>query len=167
MLAYFYCYNIFMKIRIICVGKIKEKFYIQAIDEYVKRLGKFSQIEIVEVADEKTYENSADNELTKMAEAERIISKLKNNDYKIALCIDGREFNSIQLSKKMEDIMQISSNITFIIGGSVGLHDSVIKLADLKLSFSKFTFPHNLMRLILVEQIYRSFKIMKNEPYHK
>lgn len=156
-----------MKIKIICVGKIKEKFYIQAIDEYKKRLGKFAQVEIIEVSDEKTYDNEAGNELTKKMEADKIMSKLKDCDYKVALCIDGEIFDSVKMSEKIENIMHTNSSIAFIIGGSVGLHSSIISKADLKLSFSAFTFPHNLMRVILVEQIYRSFKIIKNEPYHK
>lgn len=159
-----------MKITILCVGKVKEKFYRDAIDEFTKRLSRYCKLEIVEVADEKTNEYASENEirLVKEKEGERIIKNIKDDAYVITLCIDGKQLNSEELSERIERLgIQGTSHISFIIGGSLGLSNEVIKRADFKLSFSKMTFPHQLMRVILLEQIYRAYRIMNNEPYHK
>lgn len=159
-----------MKITIICVGKIKEKFYTQAIGEYSKRLSRYCKLEIVELADEKTPDNASEqvNLNIKAKEADRILSSIKDDAYVIALAIEGKMLDSVELSDKIEKLgINGTSNIAFVIGGSLGLDKRVLDRADYKLSFSKMTFPHQLMRVILLEQIYRSYRIMKNEPYHK
>ena len=153
-----------MKINIISVGKIKEQYFIDAIEEYRKRITKYSNIELITVADES---NDLDPKTIKKKEAERILSKIPSNSYTIALDLKGKELDSIGLAKKIDEIQQISSTINFIIGGSIGLDESVLEKSDYRLCFSKFTFPHKLMKLILLEQIYRSFKINNNESYHK
>jgi len=158
-----------MKIKIITVGKIKEKYLRDGIDEYLKRLSKYTQIETYEVNDEKAPENLSlkDIEIVKDKEAERILSKI-DKEYLIALDILGKQMDSIELSNTLNDIFSYhSSDIAFVIGGSLGLSNSIVDKAQLRLSFSKLTFPHQLMKLILVEQIYRSFRILNNEPYHK
>ncbi|MCR5416567.1 MAG: 23S rRNA (pseudouridine(1915)-N(3))-methyltransferase RlmH [Pseudobutyrivibrio sp.] len=159
-----------MNIRILCVGKIKEKFYRDAIDEYSKRLSKYCTFKIIEVADEKTSENASENEINivKDKEAERLFKHIGERDFVIALAILGKQFDSVAFSKYIEDIsIQGNSTIDFVIGGSLGLSDSIMKRSNYQISFSKMTFPHQLMRVILSEQIYRAFRIMKNEPYHK
>ena len=159
-----------MKITLITVGKIKENFYEDAIAEYSKRLSRYCKLNIVEVADEKTIENSSDTEinLIKEKEAERILKHVPDNAYVITLEILGKQLDSVELSKKINSLgITGESHIIFIIGGSLGLHESVSKRSDFKLSFSKMTFPHQLMQMILLEQIYRSYRIMNNEPYHK
>lgn len=159
-----------MRITIICVGKIKEKFYTQAVDEYSKRLSRYCKLDIVELADEKTPDNASDivNEQIKRKEGERILSSIKDDAYVCALAIEGKMLDSVELSEKIEMLgINGVSNITFIIGGSLGLSEQVLKRADYKLSFSRMTFPHQLMRVILLEQVYRAYRIMKNEPYHK
>lgn len=159
-----------MKITILCVGKVKEKFYRDAIDEFVKRLSRYCKLEIIEVADEKTQEQASDTEIriVKEKEGERILKNIKDDAYVITLCIDGKQLDSEELSEKIEKLgLQGTSHIYFIIGGSLGLADEVIKRAEYKLSFSKMTFPHQLMRVILLEQIYRGYRIMNHEPYHK
>lgn len=159
-----------MKITVICVGKIKEKFYTQAIMEYSKRLSRYCKLEIVELADEKTPENAGEqvNLNIKAKEGDRILSTIKDDTYVIALAIEGKMLDSVELSQKIEKLgINGTSNITFVIGGSLGLDKRVLDRADYKLSFSKMTFPHQLMRVVLLEQIYRSYRIMKNEPYHK
>ena len=159
-----------MKITILSVGKVKEKFYREAIEEFVKRLSRYCKLEIIEVSDEKTEEQASETEirLVKEKEGERLIKNIKDDSYVIALCIDGKQLDSEELSEKMEKLgVQGISHICFVIGGSLGLSDAVIKRADYKLSFSKMTFPHQLMRVILLEQIYRGFRIMNHEPYHK
>lgn len=158
-----------MRITIICVGKIKEKFFAQAIDEYKKRLSRYCKLEIIELQDEKTPENASEqiNLNIKAKEGERILSVIKD-EYVIALAIEGKMPDSVKLSKHIEKLcVQGTSSISFVIGGSLGLDKRVLERADELLSFSKMTFPHQLMRVILLEQIYRSFRIMKNEPYHK
>jgi 23S rRNA (pseudouridine1915-N3)-methyltransferase len=158
-----------MKITIIAVGKIKEKYLVEGIKEYSKRLSKYTKLEIIEVPDEHAPENLSKKELDmiKDKEGEKIESRIKDS-YVIALEIKGIMFTSEELANKIEDIKTYnSSHITFIIGGSLGLSNSVLRKADLKMSFSEMTFPHQLMRLILLEQIYRSFRINNNEPYHK
>ena len=153
-----------MKINIISVGKIKEQYFIDGIEEYKKRLTKYTNIELITVMDEP---NELDSKTVKRKEAERIISKIPANSYTIVLDLKGKELDSIEFAKKMDEIKNTNSTINFIIGGSLGLDDSVISKADYRLCFSKFTFPHKLMKLILLEQIYRSFKINNNESYHK
>ena len=151
-----------MKITVIAVGKIKEKFYRDAIDEYKKRLSAYADYSIIEVPDE------PDSPMAVSNEGKRIMEKIPDKAFVIALCIDGKKLDSVGLSEKLNDLMVSgTSHIVFIIGGSSGLSDEVIKRADFKLSFSDMTFPHQLMRVILSEQIYRGFKIMRNEPYHK
>ena len=159
-----------MKITICCVGKIKEKFYSQAIEEYSKRLSKYCKLEIKEAADEKTPDSASDtvNRMIKEKEGDRLLSFIKDDSYVIALAIDGKMLDSVELSEKIDNLMLSGkSDFVFVIGGSLGLDKRVLDRADYKLSFSKMTFPHQLMRVILLEQIYRSFRIMKNEPYHK
>lgn len=159
-----------VKITVICVGKIKEKYLKEAISEYSKRLSKFCSLEFKEVADEKTSQNMspAEEALVKDKEGERIAALVKPDDYLITLEIEGDMTTSRGLSEKMSDLLVKGvSRITFVIGGSVGLSDKIIQRSDYHLSFSKMTFPHQLMRVILLEQIYRSFKIAAGEPYHK
>lgn len=159
-----------MKITIVCVGKVKEKFYQDAVKEYSKRLSRYTKLDIAEVADEKTEEQSTEVEinLVKDKEGERILKAIKDDGYVVCLAIDGRQLDSVELSEKMNNLLVTGkSHIYFVIGGSLGLSDNVLKRADMKLSFSRMTFPHQLMRVILLEQIYRGFRIMNNEPYHK
>lgn len=159
-----------MKVTVIAVGKIKEKFYVDAINEYSKRLSKYCKLNFIEVKDEKTKENasSVEEDLVKETEGKRILDKISDSSKVIALAIEGDEFDSLELAKEFETL-QVSgvSDITFVIGGSLGLHKSVLDRAEMLLSFSKMTFPHQLMRVIFLEQIYRSFRIINNEPYHK
>ena len=159
-----------MKITLITVGKIKEKYFTDAIAEYAKRLSRYCKLEIVEVADEKTPDGASEaleNQI-KEKEGERILSKISDGAYVVALAIDGKHMSSEELADKMEkwNVGGIS-HLVFIIGGSLGLASKVLNRADFKLSFSKMTFPHQLMRVVLLEQIYRSFRIRNNEPYHK
>lgn len=147
-------------IKIICVGKIKEKYLKEAIQEYQKRITKYTKIEILEVPDE-----SVGNILLK--EKENILKYINNQDYIITLEIDGNMITSTELADKIDNIFLHNSNITFIIGGSYGLHDEIKKISNYHLSFSKMTFPHQLFRVLLLEQIYRSYKILNNESYHK
>lgn len=159
-----------MKITILSVGKIKEKFYTEAVNEYTKRLSRYCKLEIVQVADEKTTENSTENEMdiVKQKEAERLLKYISEEAYVITLEIKGKDLDSVELAEKIEQLgIRGVSHIIFVIGGSLGLHQSISKRADLKLSFSKMTFPHQLMRVILLEQIYRSYRIINNQPYHK
>lgn len=150
-------------IKIITVGAIKEKYLRDAIDEYTKRLRKFTNLEIIELKDE----NLNEIEKNKIKEAERIKKRIDKKDYIITLEIEGKQLSSEEFSKKIENTLIESSNITFIIGGSYGLADEIKSLSNFKLSFSKMTFPHQLFRVILLEQIYRAYKIMNNENYHK
>lgn len=159
-----------MKITILCVGKIKEKFYVQAIDEYSKRLSKYCKLEIIQVQDEKTPDNASETveDNIKKKEAERILKYIKDDSYVITLEINGKMLDSTELASHIDQLgINGKSNIVFVIGGSLGLHSSVSARSDYKLSFSKMTFPHQLMRVILLEQIYRSYRIICNEPYHK
>lgn len=159
-----------MKITIVCVGKIKEKFYRDALAEYTKRLSRYCSLSITEVADEKTKEQASDVEcvIIKDREGERILKSIREDGYVIALAIDGKNLDSVELSKTIENLaLTGKSNLYFVIGGSLGLSDEVMKRADYKLSFSRMTFPHQLMRVILLEQIYRSYRIINHEPYHK
>ncbi|OUP50905.1 23S rRNA (pseudouridine(1915)-N(3))-methyltransferase RlmH [Lachnoclostridium sp. An181] len=159
-----------MKITIITVGKIKEKYLKDAISEYSKRLSRYCKMEIVEVADEKTPDNASETmeKQIRKKEGERIEKYIREGAYVIALAIDGKMLSSEELSEKMDSLgVQGISHIIFVIGGSIGLDENILKRADLLLSFSKMTFPHQLMRVILLEQIYRGYKILSNEPYHK
>ena len=159
-----------MNITIISVGKIKEKFYRDAISEYAKRMSRYGKFDIIEVSDEQTKENASDteNESVKQKEAERILKSIKNDAYVITLEILGKKMNSVQFADKLNKLaLQGNSHIVFIIGGSLGLHESVSRRANEKLSFSDMTFPHQLMRVILTEQIYRAYRIINHEPYHK
>lgn len=150
-------------ISIVCVGKIKEKALQSLIDEYVKRIGGYTKIEINEVADE-----SNDSDKVKAIEAQRILKQIKKDSFVILLDLKGKQLDSVALSKKIEEINTYhSSNITFVIGGSLGVDKSVVDRADFLLKLSEMTFPHNLARLIILEQIYRSYKILNNETYHK
>ena len=153
-----------MKINIISVGKIKESYFIDGIEEYKKRISKYANIELITVMDES---NDLDDKTIKKKEGERLLAKIPSNSYTIVLDLNGKELDSISFAKKMDEITLVSSTINFIIGGSIGLDQSVIDMANYRLCFSKFTFPHKLMKLILLEQIYRSFKINNNESYHK
>lgn len=159
-----------LKISIISVGKIKEKYIKLGIDEFSKRLSRYAKLEIIELNDEKAPENLSprDMEIIKNTEGDAILSKIRPNSYTIALAIDGKNLSSESLAKKINDLsVSGNSHINFVIGGSLGLSDSILKASDFKLSFSAMTFPHQLMRLILLEQIYRSFRINNSEPYHK
>lgn len=160
-----------MKITVLTVGKIKEKFYTQAIEEYAKRLSRYCKLDIIEVADEKTPDAASEavERKIKEREGERLFKYLENDScYVIALAIDGKMLDSVELSERIERLgIEGKSHIVFVIGGSLGLDERVLKRADFKLSFSKMTFPHQLMRVILLEQIYRSYRIMNHEPYHK
>lgn len=150
-------------IKIICVGKIKEKFFKEAIEEYKKRLSKYTKINIIEVEDI----NLNNEELIKQKESELILKHIDKKDYIITLEIEGKQLTSIELSKKIEELETTNPNITFIIGGSYGISKEIKELSNFKLSFSKLTFPHQLFRVILLEQIYRAYKIKNNETYHK
>lgn len=159
-----------MNITIISVGKLKEKYLKMGIDEYVKRLGAYAKIELVEVPDEKAPEqlSDAEMEIVKRKEGEQILAKVSEGMHVIALAIDGKMKSSEELASGLESLMTYgTSKVAFVIGGSLGLHNDVLRRADEKLSFGKMTLPHQLMKLVLVEQIYRSFRIIKGEPYHK
>lgn len=159
-----------MKITILTVGKVKEKYWNMAIQEYMKRLGRYCKPTIIEVADEKTPDGAGqalENQI-KEKEGMRILAKIPSDAYVIALAIEGNMLDSIQLSKKMEQLaVRGIFHVVFIIGGSLGLSQSVLERANEWLSFSKMTFPHQMMRVVLLEQIYRSYRIINHEPYHK
>ncbi|MCI8928227.1 MAG: 23S rRNA (pseudouridine(1915)-N(3))-methyltransferase RlmH [Lachnospiraceae bacterium] len=159
-----------MKITIICVGKLKEDFYKKAVSEYAKRLGRYCRLEIIEVADEKTPEDAGPvmEEQIKEREAARILKHVKEDAYVFTLEITGSQPDSLAFSRMLSRLtIQGKSHFQFIIGGSLGLHKSVSLAANQAVSFSNMTFPHQLMRVILLEQIYRSYRIMNGEPYHK
>lgn len=159
-----------MKITLVTVGKMKEKFFTDAIAEYSKRLSRYCKLEIIQVADEKTPDNASETEerQIKEKEGERILAQIKDGAYVIALAIEGQMLSSEQLAAKIEQLgVGGQSQIVFVIGGSLGLSEAVLKRAAYKLSFSKMTFPHQLMRVILLEQIYRAYRIINKEPYHK
>jgi 23S rRNA (pseudouridine1915-N3)-methyltransferase len=159
-----------MHIQIVTVGKLKEKYLSMGIDEYLKRLGAYAKVAVVEVADEKAPEtmSPAEELQVKRREGERILSQIKQDSHVVALALDGASWSSEQLATHLDGLGTYGrSHVTFVIGGSLGLSDEVLRRADQKLSFGKMTYPHQLMRLILVEQIYRAFKIMRREPYHK
>lgn len=159
-----------MKITVITVGKIKEKYLKDAIAEYSKRLSKYCKLEIIEVADEKTPDNASEvvEDGIRSKEAERILKYVKEDSFVVTLEIQGKLLTSEELADKIEKLgVQGTSHITFIIGGSIGLGKEVLARSNFALSFSKMTFPHQLMRVILLEQIYRSYRIISGEPYHK
>lgn len=159
-----------MKISLICVGKLKEKYLTMGVEEYVMRLSRYCTLEIIELPDEKTPENAGEalEEQIKRKEGERILKSIKADSYCIALAIEGKQLTSVELAEKLNFLgVSGTSHITFIIGGSLGLSPEVLVRADESLSFSKLTFPHQLMRMILLEQIYRSYRIIHNQPYHK
>ena len=150
-------------IKIIAVGSLKEKYLKEAQEEYTKRLSKYTKIEVIELKDE----GLSDKNKTLSIEEERILKKINPRDYIITLEIEGKELTSLEFAKKIEKTQIENSNITFIIGGSYGLSENIKKLSNYKLSFSKMTFPHQLFRIVLLEQIYRAYKINNNEKYHK
>lgn len=150
-------------IKIVCVGKLKEQYLKDAIEEYKKRLSKYTELEIIEVPDEGLLDN---NKILKK-EGESILKYINNRDYIITLEIDGKNISSIEFADKINNIYLTNNNITFIIGGSLGLDEEIKKISNYKLSFGKMTFPHQLFRVLLLEQIYRCFKINNNESYHK
>lgn len=159
-----------MNISIIAVGKLKEKYLKMAVDEYSKRLSRYAKLEIIELQDEKTPDNASIKEEIQIKEKEgnAILSKIKDNAYVIAMDLNGKQLTSVEFSSFISNCTVMgNSNIVFVIGGSLGLSEEVIKRADYKLCFSKMTFPHQLFRVMLLEQIYRGFRIMNNEPYHK
>lgn len=159
-----------MNITIVTVGKLKEKYLKMGIEEYAKRLGAYAKIEQIEVPDEKAPENlsDADMEIVKRKEGERILSKIHPDAHVIALAINGKTRSSEELAAHLNFLMTYgTSKIVFVIGGSLGLHDDVLKRSNEQLSFGKMTLPHQLMKLVLLEQVYRSFRIIKGEPYHK
>ncbi len=159
-----------MKIRILCVGKIKEKFMREALGEYSKRLSRYIKLEIAEVADEKTPDSASEREELQIRdkEGERLLKLIRQEDYVIALAIDGKMYDSVTFSQKLDRFGMLGrGSVVFVIGGSLGLAEQVLERADESISFSKMTFPHQLMRVILLEQIYRGYRILRNEPYHK
>ncbi|MDD6762624.1 MAG: 23S rRNA (pseudouridine(1915)-N(3))-methyltransferase RlmH [Clostridiales bacterium] len=158
-----------MHISIICVGKISERFYTDAVKEYAKRMSRFADFEVIEVADEKIPANASEKEIEqiKIKEGKKILSKLKPQSCIISLCIEGKTLDSIELANTISEACQRTSHISFIIGGSCGLSDEVKERSDLRLSFGRMTLPHQLMRVVLSEQIYRAFMINSGAAYHK
>ena len=159
-----------MKITVVAVGKIKEKYFRDAIEEYSRRLGRFCRLELIEVADEKTPEGAGAlmEEQIREKEGGRILQRLPSGAFVAALAIDGKMLDSVELSEQMERWnVNVISHMAFVIGGSLGLSAGVLQRADIRLSFSRMTFPHQLMRVILLEQVYRSFMIRSGAPYHK
>ncbi len=159
-----------MKITILAVGKIKEKYFTEAIQEYGKRLGRYCKLEMIEVPDEKTPDHASDREedLIREREGERLRHYIRDGGYVIALAIDGRQTTSEGFAGKLQKLgVRGKSHIIFVIGGSIGLDPTILQEADERLSFSQMTFPHQLMRVVLLEQVYRAYRIMNGEPYHK
>ena len=158
-----------LTINIICVGKLKEKFFKDAIDEYSKRLSKYCKLNIIELPDEKIPDKLSNTliENIKTKECDNIIKHIKNDSYVISLDLTGKEYSSEEFSKHIDQLSLLTSNITFIIGGSLGLTKQVLSLSNNKICFSKMTFPHQLIRIFLLEQLFRSFKISNNETYHR
>lgn len=158
-----------LSVNIICIGKLKEKYLVEAVNEYSKRMTSLCSFNIVELTEERINDNPSNLEIQKVLEKEgkRILEKIPKNSYTIAMCIEGLELSSVELSKKIEDISFDFSTINFIIGGSFGLSNEVKKNSKLKLSMGKMTFPHQLSRVMICEQIYRVFQISKNTKYHK
>ena len=159
-----------MKIKIICIGSLKEKYLKDAINEYSKRLGRFCKLEIVELSDEKIPENASLSEEEKLinTEGDKILKNIVQSDYVVSLCVEGKQMSSEKFASHIASLtLSGKSTICFVIGGSLGLAPEVKERSDLRLGFSQMTFPHQLMRVILMEQIYRAFKINSNEKYHK
>lgn len=159
-----------MNIKIIGVGKLKEKYLVQAMQEYLKRLQAYAKVEVIELADEKAPENSSETQMMQIKdkEGERILAKIKDQEYVIALAIEGKNPSSEAFAQKIENLgIQGKSQLVFVIGGSLGLSPSVMQRSNAQISFGKMTFPHQLMRVMLTEQIYRAFRIIHNQPYHK
>lgn len=159
-----------IQITVISVGKIKEKYFVSAIEEYDKRLKRYASMNLIELKDEAVPDNLSENErrIVLEKEGQRIIEKIPHGSYVVALCVEGKQISSEELSEYINNsVLSGKSHITFIIGGSLGLSDEVKNRADFKLSFSKMTFPHRLMKVILMEQIYRAFTIIEGKTYHK
>lgn len=159
-----------MNIKIIGVGKLKEKYLVQAMQEYLKRLQAYAKVEVIELADEKAPENLSKTQMMQIKdkEGERILAKIKDQEYVIALAIEGKNPSSEAFAQKIENLgIQGKSQLVFVIGGSLGLSPSVMQRSNAQISFGKMTFPHQLMRVMLTEQIYRAFRIIHNQPYHK
>lgn len=159
-----------MRITVIAVGKIKEKFFDEAIKEYGKRLGRYCKLEIIQVADERTPDGAGEalERQIKEREGERILAQIRDNAYVVALAVEGEMLDSEELAKKMGRLAVSGvSQVVFVIGGSLGLSEAVLGRADYRLSFSRLTFPHQMMRMILLEQIYRGYRILNHQPYHK
>ena len=159
-----------MKITILTVGKIKEKYFTDAIKEYTKRLSRYCKLEIIEVADEKTPDNASEHEedLIRQKEGERLQKYIKEGAYVISLAIEGKQYPSEDFSRKIHNLgLHGESHLIFVIGGSISLDKKILQNSNELLSFSKMTFPHQLMRVVLLEQIYRAYRIMNGEPYHK
>ena len=158
-----------LNVNIICIGNLKEKFFTDALTEYKKRLGRYCKFEVVELPEEKIADNVTQSQIDKTLtkEGEKILSKIGKSDYVVAMCIEGKQLSSEELSRKLEDISLTHSTVNFVIGGSWGLSPDVKKRADMRLSVSKMTFPHQLFRVMLSEQIYRAFSITANAKYHK
>ncbi|MCJ0586941.1 23S rRNA (pseudouridine(1915)-N(3))-methyltransferase RlmH [Enterococcus cecorum] len=159
-----------MNIKIIGVGKLKEKYLVQAMQEYLKRLQAYAKVEVIELADEKAPENLSETQMMQIKdkEGERILAKIKDQEYVIALAIEGKNPSSEAFAQKIENLgIQGKSQLVFVIGGSLGLSTSVMQRSNAQISFGKMTFPHQLMRVMLTEQIYRAFRIIHNQPYHK
>lgn len=150
-------------IKIICTGKLKEKYLTEAQEEYLKRLKKYTNIELIELQDS----NIDDEKIALEKEKDQILKNIKPKEYLITLEIEGKELSSIELAEKLDKTFITNSDITFIIGGSYGIHPSIKEQSNFKLSFSKMTFPHQLFRILLLEQLFRSYKILNNEKYHK
>lgn len=159
-----------MEIQILCVGKLKERYWSEAIAEYEKRLSRFCNIKIIEVKEARLPDkaSAAEEENVKREEGQALLKQIREGSFVIALEINGKALSSEELAEKIGSLgLEGRSSLTFVIGGSLGLSEEVRRRADFKLSFSRMTFPHQMMRVVLMEQIYRSFKILKNEPYHK
>lgn len=156
-------------INILCVGKIKEDFFKAAIQEYSKRLTKFCNLNILELQDEKIPDKLNNSLITEIKEKEsnKLISHIKSNSYIISLDLKGKDFSSEEFSKSLDNLSMVTSDITFIIGGSLGLSEKILSISNEKISFSKMTFPHQLIRIFLLEQIFRAFKISNNQTYHR
>ena len=159
-----------MNIQIICIGKLKEKYWTDAVAEYMKRLSSYSSVKIVELKESRLPDKAgpAEEEKVKLEEGREILKAIKDGTYVVTLEIQGKQLSSEELAAKIEGLgIEGKSDVAFVIGGSLGLSHEVSKMADFKLSFSKMTFPHQMMRVVLLEQVYRSFKIMRHEAYHK
>lgn len=158
-----------LNVNIICIGNLKEKFFTDALSEYKKRLSRYCKFEVIELPEEKIADNVTQSQIDKtlIKEGEKILSKIGKSDYVVTMCIEGKQLSSEDLARKIEDISLTNSTVNFVIGGSWGLSDDVKKRADMRLSVSKMTFPHQLFRVMLAEQIYRAFSITANAKYHK